>query len=55
MYIPALKGTDLYISRMYFNGESAYLLRVGEYFSVLSTSDLMLAINELESMSNQEE
>jgi hypothetical protein len=55
MYIPALRGTDIYVSKMYFNGESAYLLRVGEYFSVLSTSDLMLAINELEEMSGQEE
>jgi hypothetical protein len=55
MHIPALRGTDIYVSKMYFNGESAYLLRVGEYFSVLSTSDLMLAINELERMSSQEE
>jgi hypothetical protein len=55
MHIPALRGTDIYVSKMYFNGESAYLLRVGEYFSILSTSDLMLAINELERIGSQEE
>jgi hypothetical protein len=48
MYIPALRGTDLYISRMYFNGESAYLLWLNGSFSILSASDFMLKMNELE-------
>jgi hypothetical protein len=48
MHIFAFRGHDLYISKAYFNGESAYLIRVGKEFCVISASEFMLKMNELE-------
>lgn len=55
MYIPAFRGQDLEIFKMYVNGESAYILWLGGSFSVISASDFMLGMNELEDVDNQKE
>jgi hypothetical protein len=48
MHIPAFKGHDMHVSKAYLNGESAYLIRLGSEFCVISASDFMLKMNELE-------
>jgi hypothetical protein len=55
MYIPAFRGEDLEIFQMYVNGESAYILWLGKSFSIISASEFMLKMNELEGIDNQEQ